>query len=175
MLLRDDQHIPDTLACTLLAECHLQDGRVYWLPGDLTTQLVELPMGDFEVCRRVFVLHIQSVSRQRRIDAEEHAHGHSYSSPPSTCPLPAPPRPPHPLHSQVSRQERRRRSDCPPQPACASLPLQLVQTSSPGSRGPVFSETTRTVMRMKHYKARFSSRGGQSESVSGDVLSSRLP
>jgi hypothetical protein len=60
MRLGNDEHVSNPLACSFLAECHLQDGRVYRLSGNLTTEFIELPMRDFEICRRVFVLYKMS-------------------------------------------------------------------------------------------------------------------
>ena len=63
MRLGDHEHVPNAFAGTFLAECHLQDGRVNWLASDLPSNLVELPVRDFEVRRRVFVLeHSTSVN-----------------------------------------------------------------------------------------------------------------
>ena len=61
--LGDHEHVPNAFAGTLLAERHLQDGRVNWLARNLPANLIELSVRDFEVRRRVFVLeHSTSVN-----------------------------------------------------------------------------------------------------------------
>ena len=40
----NDEHVSDALTRTFLAERHLQDGRVYRLSGNLTTEFIELPV-----------------------------------------------------------------------------------------------------------------------------------
>jgi hypothetical protein len=54
--LGNDEHVSNALARSFLAECHLQDGGIYGLSRDLTPEFVELPVRDFEICRRVLVL-----------------------------------------------------------------------------------------------------------------------
>lgn len=56
VLLRQHQHALYPLTRPLLAERHLQDGIINWLPCDLSSELVQFPVRDLEVCRRHFVL-----------------------------------------------------------------------------------------------------------------------
>lgn len=56
MVLGYNKHALYPLARSLLAEHHLQDSRVYRFTGYLTAELVELPVGYFEVRGGVLVL-----------------------------------------------------------------------------------------------------------------------
>ena len=50
------KHVHDTSASSLLTKLHLEDSIVDRFAGDLSSEHIQLAVGDFEVGGRVFVL-----------------------------------------------------------------------------------------------------------------------